>query len=308
MKVIQKNFPLVSGIRTKLNEQNSPLIKILILSANPKTTSQLRLDEEVREIQEGINRCKNRDQFEIQSRLAVRIRDFRRALLEYEPNIVHFTGHGKQVGIVVEGDLDLPVFFPLKAISGLFKLCSSHVRCVILNACYSEKQANAISRHIDYVIGMKKEIRDKAAIQFTVGFYDALGAGKTIEQAFEFGRNAILEISPEISEYLIPILKLKKTTLKSLDENKTQVNLILSLETTRQVFNIETTLDQNTAIFKSNLLREIKLPQAFSDGYPTVYYLLNKKNGKKLDDSKTLEENQVRENDTLAFFIEVNDE
>jgi hypothetical protein len=37
--------------------------KILILSANPKDTSQLRLDEDVREIEAGMERCKYRDRF-----------------------------------------------------------------------------------------------------------------------------------------------------------------------------------------------------------------------------------------------------
>ncbi|OUL37584.1 hypothetical protein BV372_01060 [Nostoc sp. T09] len=37
--------------------------KILLLSANPKGSSQLRLGEEMREIKEGLKRSKNRDQY-----------------------------------------------------------------------------------------------------------------------------------------------------------------------------------------------------------------------------------------------------
>ncbi len=40
--------------------------KILILSANPQDTARLRLDKEVREIEEGLKRSKERDQFVIQ--------------------------------------------------------------------------------------------------------------------------------------------------------------------------------------------------------------------------------------------------
>ena len=165
--------------------------KILILAANPKTTPPLRLDEEVREIEEGLRRSKYRDQFEIQSRWAVRHLDLRRALLDVEPQIVHFTGHGKEGGIMVEDELGMAVSISTEALSGLFKLFANQVECVLLNACYSEPQANAISRHIDYVIGMREEIDDKAAIEFAMGFYDALGAGKPVEEAFDFGRNAI---------------------------------------------------------------------------------------------------------------------
>ncbi len=68
--------------------------KILILSANPTNTEKLRLDEEVREIQAGLERAKIREQFEIITKWAVRPDDLRRALLDYEPEIVHFSGHG----------------------------------------------------------------------------------------------------------------------------------------------------------------------------------------------------------------------
>lgn len=43
------------------------------------------------------------------------------------------------------------------------------------------------TRYIDYVIGMSKEIGDRAAIEFAVGFYDALGAGKSFEYAYQLG-------------------------------------------------------------------------------------------------------------------------
>ncbi len=64
-------------------------------------------------------------------------------------------------------------------------LFAEHVECVVLNACFSEIQANAIAAHIGYVIGMSEGITDEAAIQFATAFYDALGADKTVEFAFE---------------------------------------------------------------------------------------------------------------------------
>jgi hypothetical protein len=187
--------------------------KILILASNPKATPQLRLDEEVREIDEGLRRSKHRNRFEIHTRLAVRLRDLRRALLDVEPHIVHFAGHGKEDGILVEDELGMAVRISAKALAGLFALCADQVKCVILSACLSAPQATAISKHINYVIGMKKEIEDKAAIEFAVGFYDALGAGKPVEQAFEFGRNAILQVFSDLPEHLIPVLKKKSPPL-----------------------------------------------------------------------------------------------
>lgn len=181
--------------------------KILILSANPLETERLRLDEEVREIEEGLLRSKFRGQFEIQTRWAVRYRDLRRSLLDSKPQIVHFSGHGEEDCLVLEGELGIPASIAPKAISGLFELCSGHVECVMLNACYSVSQTAAINKHINYVIGMTGKINDKAAIEFSVGFYDALGAGRSVEDAFKFGCNALQEKFPNISDDLMPVLK-----------------------------------------------------------------------------------------------------
>ena len=116
--------------------------------------------------------------FKIESRLAIGIRDFRRALLDYEPHILHYIGHGDEKGILLEDKMELPDLFTSKALSSLIENFSKHLECVVLNSCDSTNQAIAIGNHIQYVIGMKREIGDKAAIEFSLGFYDTLGAGK----------------------------------------------------------------------------------------------------------------------------------
>lgn len=180
--------------------------KILVLAANPKKTSSLRLDEEIREIDKSLRLSRNREQFSLEKQLAVKIEDLRRSLLDEEPHFVHFCGHGAgDDGLVVEDITGKPQFVKAEALANLFKLFSNQIDCVILNACYSEVQAQAISQHIKYVIGMKQAIGDRAAIQFATGFYDAIGAGRGIEDAFEFGKNAI-ELQG-ISEELTPIIR-----------------------------------------------------------------------------------------------------
>ena len=82
---------------------------------------------------------------------------------------------------------------------------------MFLNACYSAEQADAISRHIPYVIGMSHAISDHAALEFAVGFYDALGAGRSVEDAFKVGCISLdLEGLPES---LTPILKKKDNSV-----------------------------------------------------------------------------------------------
>jgi hypothetical protein len=186
---------------------NTQLKKVLVLASNPKDTSRLRLDQEVREICEGLQRAKKRELYSIQQRWAVRTRDLRQALLDFEPQFVHFCGHGATAGLFLEDEAGNQHLVEPKALANLFELCASHVECVILNACYSEVQAEAISYHVNYVIGMKQAIKDRAAIAFSVGFYDALGAGREIVDSYKFGCNAI-ELEG-VSEYLMPVLKIQ---------------------------------------------------------------------------------------------------
>jgi hypothetical protein len=179
---------------------------VLILAANPKGTSPLRLDEEVREIDAGLQRSRRRDRFNLVQKWAVRSRDVYRALLDFRPQIVHFCGHGAgNEGLALEAEAGNVQLVSAEALAGLFELFAVQVDCVLLNVCYSEVQANAISRHIDYVIGMNQAVGDKAAINFAVGFYDALGAGESFDFAYKIGCSAIQMAG--ISEQLTPVIK-----------------------------------------------------------------------------------------------------
>jgi hypothetical protein len=192
--------------------------KILILAANPNKTPFLRLDKEMREIQESLQRSKKREQFKPEIRLAVGTTDLRRALLDEKPYLVHFCGHGTgQEGIILEDGFGYPKFVESEPLANLFELFSNNIECVILNACYTEIQAEEISKHIKYVIGIEQGIEDRAAIEFAKGFYDGIGAGRGIEEAFVLGRNAI-ELD-SISGKLQPILKKKLVSHSNSDKN-----------------------------------------------------------------------------------------
>jgi uncharacterized protein YjbI with pentapeptide repeats len=181
---------------------------ILILAANPKTTPRLRLDEEVREIDAGLQRAKKRELFDLKQRWAVRVQDVYQSLLDFKPQIVHFSGHGAgDDGLELEDETGKMQLVSTEALARLFELFASNIECVILNACYSEVQASAIAQHIPYVIGMNKEIGDKAAIKFATGFYSALGAGESVEFAYKLGCNVVQ--LDGIAEHLTPVLKKK---------------------------------------------------------------------------------------------------
>jgi Domain of unknown function (DUF4263)/CHAT domain len=200
-----------------MNNSHS-LKSILLMAANPKGTSSLRLQEEEREIKERL-RLAGYGKVPINSTEATRPRDIQQAMLDFKPQIVHFSGHGAgQDGLVFEDVVGQEKLVSSEALANLFKLFSKRVECIVLNACYSESQAKAIVKYIDYVIGMSQDIGDRAAIEFSVGFYAALGAGESIEFAYEMGCNAIeLEGIPE---QLIPVLYKKDSNLLILDSKE----------------------------------------------------------------------------------------
>ena len=183
-----------------------PAQRILILAANPLDSSRLRLDEELREIEAVLSRAKQRDRFDIRPQYATRPSDIQQALLDYNPQIVHFCGHGDGAkGLIFEDDQGRSQFVNAQALANLFELFADQVKCVVLNACYSDVQATAIVAHIDAVIGMNQPIGDTAAIRFAEGFYRGLGAGKDVEFAYKLGRNSVeLQGIPEEN---IPVLK-----------------------------------------------------------------------------------------------------
>jgi internalin A len=175
----------------KTNSETKPMKTILLLAANPKNSNPLRLQEEERDIKERL-RLAGYGTEPIKSAVAVRPRDIQQSILDFDPQIIHFSGHGSdEAGLVFEDIDGNPKLISGEALADLFELFSDRLECVVLNACYSETQALAISQHISYVIGMDRKIGDKAAIEFAVGFYTALGANKPYDFAFKLGCNAI---------------------------------------------------------------------------------------------------------------------
>ncbi len=167
-------------------------IRILFLAANPRDTDPLRLDQEIRIIDQRLRSSEYRDRFQVFQHWAVRVSDLQELLLRHKPHIVHFSGHGSKSGrIVLEDDNGSATSVSPDALRNLFHILKKDVRCVVLNACFSFNQADAIANEIDCVVGMSQAIGDESAKQFAGSFYQGLGYGENIAIAFELGCNAI---------------------------------------------------------------------------------------------------------------------
>jgi len=165
---------------------------ILFVAANPKDSDNLRLGDELSKITESLRFSAKREEIRIEQEWSIEIKDLRRAMLRYNPNIVHFSGHGSSDGgIMLEDSEGYGQAIDIVALGEFFALFKDSIKCVILNSCYSEPQAKEIAKSIPYVIGVNDNIPDETSIAFAEAFYDAFGAGKSIEDAFSFARNNI---------------------------------------------------------------------------------------------------------------------
>ncbi len=232
------------GIAERLAESGDR-VRILVVAANPLGSSPLKLDHEVKTIQEALRRSRKRDNFVVEYRLAATPSELRRALLDVEPHVLHFSGHGSgEKGLLFVSDESAGAiyrsdsgevrsrstssneikFVPAQPLANLLQLCDEHLECVVLNACYSDVQGDAISVNIPFTIGMRDVVEDNVAIKFSQGFYDAIGAGKGYEKAFEWGKVAIsFDLANEEAARIL-VLRRKGETTQIIEETTTNVD------------------------------------------------------------------------------------
>lgn len=174
-------------------------ITVLFLASNPKDQDTLRLDAEAREITEMIRKSEHRDAVNFATRWAVQPLDVLQAINEHNPRVVHFSGHGSDTDEIVFQDRDGNAKLVSKdAIVQTMMAGSGDIQLVFFNTCFSFRQAEAVVRHVPAAIGMTVSIGDDAARVFAAQFYSALGFGKSVRQAFDQAKAALmLEGIPE---------------------------------------------------------------------------------------------------------------
>jgi CHAT domain-containing protein len=165
-------------------------VDVLFFAADPLSADgyqrRLQLDEEVRQIREKVRAAHHRDEMRFDTRWATRTDDLLQALNESEADIVHFSGHGGSEGLVlVSADGQRPHHVSAVALNRLFQVFRGRIRLVILNACTSLPQAQAIADAVGCAVGTPAKISDTAAIVFGASFYRAIAFGQSVQAAFE---------------------------------------------------------------------------------------------------------------------------
>jgi|tagenome__1003787_1003787.scaffolds.fasta_scaffold20985753_5 TPR repeat protein len=165
--------------------------KVLFFAADPLSAPpdgrnpRLMLDEDVRTIRQRVRAATHRDALQFDWRFAARPTDVVQALRESPAEVVHFSGHGGTEGLVLVGPGGDPQPVSAAALEQLFQVFKGKIRVVVLNACLSLPQAEAIAEVVGCAIGTRRPISDAAAITFGASFYSAIAFGRSVKVAFD---------------------------------------------------------------------------------------------------------------------------
>jgi len=183
---------LDSGVKQEIREEGgtsgdiSHLLekRILVVTANPERESKraLRIDCEIRAIREAFKQSPG--SVHVEPLMAATIDDFRRALSGRRFDIVHFAGHADLEGISLLDEVGNEVVMTYDSLSELIGRQKT-IQCVLLNACHTMEGISEPFAPV--IVGMMDETDDDEAIAFATGFYDAVAAGRSADEAYDEG-------------------------------------------------------------------------------------------------------------------------
>ena len=117
------------------------MITILFLSANPTQTKPLQLIKECNTIDQKLRSSSEKGTFKLEQRHDISIKWLIEELLNYNPQILHFSGHGSEKNSLIfksenTGEIEE---VPPSALSEVFRVLGKNIDLVFLDACYSER-------------------------------------------------------------------------------------------------------------------------------------------------------------------------
>lgn len=159
---------------------------ILFLGADP-TGGTFSIEEEFRLIETELTRS-GRDAFTIESDLNVEPREIQRLLNQYEPKLLHFSGHVTEAGeLVLIDQAGKGSIVPNSVLARIFAGRRKPIRCILLNACNGDALAPTLRNAAEVVIAMKGMVTVRSAQAFSVRFYETLASGLSVQEAYDQG-------------------------------------------------------------------------------------------------------------------------
>ena len=178
----ERKSPTTRKVIKQQSTKKSITLKIAFLSTNPD--GDLRTDVEIRNVQRILKTVNHRDKIEVRHIPAAEWQDLVNILNEFEPHIVHFSGHGGNVEVLFD-DGNGGVALNFRLINRFLGTINSKPSLLVLNACNTVQGAEIFLRSVKAVIAMSNSIDDAAADFFATRFYAAIGNGQSIANSLE---------------------------------------------------------------------------------------------------------------------------
>ena len=210
-------------------------LRILGMVASPQGLPQLDVEREMRLVEEAVEEVRAQGLVELTWLQGQTWRDLQRAMRREEDwHIFHFVGHGGFDPETEEGAIALADEGGHKDLlrgTALARLLDDHfpLRLVFLNSCegakgseseaFSSTAATLVRRGVPAVVAMQYEVTDKAAIEFSRNFYEAVADGLPVDAAVAEARTAVSMSSA--LEWGTPVLYMRTSDGRIFDVKQT---------------------------------------------------------------------------------------
>lgn len=173
-------------------------LDVLYSTANPNAASPLRVEAEMRQVQEEVRGSRLRDNIALHYRPAANLKSIQDGLNDLSPDIVHFSGHGSRTGVAVDHAMVKPLsgkMVSFDLLAKAIKAVDNPPQVVVLNSCQSAGAKSAFLPPAKALVVMGDSISDLAATAFAAQFYAAIASGQSLQAAFDQGVVAVAAVS-----------------------------------------------------------------------------------------------------------------
>ncbi|HEY6067102.1 MAG TPA: PQQ-binding-like beta-propeller repeat protein [Gaiellaceae bacterium] len=199
----------------------TPPLHILGMIASPRDQDPLDTERERKRLETAVKPLQDDGRLALSWVGGETWRDLQRSMRTGEWHIFHFIGHGAFVEESDEGFVALADEggkTHLLSAANLGRLLDDHhsLRLVVLNSCEGARGSNhdvlsstsavLMRRGLPAVVAMQYEITDRAAIEFTRSFYEAIADGQPVDGAVAEARIAVSLALERTLEWGVPVL------------------------------------------------------------------------------------------------------
>ena len=199
--------------------RQSASLRLLAVAASPVDEAPLDWRNEIALLQEAVAPLAKDGLVELHVCQHATRESLHVALLEHQPDVVHFVGHAEydvteqQGYLVLEDERHRSAYVDATEMARLLRRYGTHL--VVLNACETARGIWAglaptlVRCEIPAVVAMQWPIEDRAAIGFSKAFYRTLAAGRTVDECVAEGRIAMDTAMPRTACWAAPVLFLR---------------------------------------------------------------------------------------------------